>query len=291
MRKEKMTIDFDVFRLVRTEYRQIFTDAKAKLDAELETAKREYIGGRLRAETDEAKQRFTDTVTNARNKYKTEVIDLLDSEEDRVLKRLRNSPFHDIDILAKLSDFSISPIEFGELVKAYGGRSYWGDRMLSAIADKNDIEITNYDLEAPADIQLQVLDEIRTEVDGYLSRWDGTTYEPFTLLSDRKIYSWETRYGAHPVLDASQRADRSLQKLMEQGSQLERGQLLVKTLRNYADDQLSRDFLLYKISQTPLFGDVATRFAGWDAMHQVADYQSGKLEPPVLPNEKTDSEE
>lgn len=273
--------DFNYLTVLRDAYRAAYAEAKTKRDEDAKKARADYLGDRLKTEIANIKKQFSDSVTAEKNRLRDEIETALNTERDRINNYVQRGSTAFIGDLELISHIPVSAVEFGNLCKRYAGQTYWADRMLTLIAQKNDI-LGDYGIDPPAADLLAILDEATEEIDLFFEKWDGDSFAGFNLLTDRKILSWERAYGNVYDLDAEQIAHRSFVNLMLETDQMKRGIRLAETLRNYGDNENAREFLLWKISQSATFGESALYYAGNSARQLVNDYRTGKKSKPVL---------
>lgn len=254
---------FDTIRKVRDEYAarhdsitKVFNDTK-------NNTMRDFKGLRLSAELTKLKTEYSTSIQKEREKVLEHVSQEIEKLREAEEVKVRVIDETTLYRLRALDGLPLSTAEITALINQFSGKSYWTDRYLSQLTEKNNIT----DVIFPADFgtKMQVLDELESGITDYVNGYCGSNTKYLTILnvSDSHVYELEDQYTKCHIfssLSRSETADRTIAIALSQNTLTGRGIALRNLLAN-ADDKL-RATILYKLSENESLPDDVFNVAG-----------------------------
>lgn len=269
---------FDLCRVLRDSYRQKYDDAVKARDEKIRYAKDNYISNSpaLKTALEDARTEFKQTIeelkAEARKAFSDEAETLRAAETAKVMVMPTA-----IDMLKPLLDVPMSYTELSIVAKQHGGKSYYADKFLRTLADRNGIATTDpeaFPLTTPIDDKLEVIDTLTAEMETLLTEYnEDKSIKALGAMSDRILMRCEDKYvgSEKTVLTVAQRVNRAYATIMAQGNQIDRANAIANQLRN-ADKQ-TQDALLVRLAESNEVGDIAKNLS---APERIKAFANGK---------------
>lgn len=255
---------FDTIRKARDEYAAKYDSITKVFDDTKNSTMRDFKGPRLSAELTKLKTEYSASIQKEREKtlgHASQEIEKLREAEEVKVRVIDETTLHR---LKALDGLTLATAEISALINQFSGKSYWTDRYLSQLAEKNGIT----DVIFPADFgaKMQVLEELENGITDYVDGYCGSNTKYLTILniSDSHVYELEDQYTkCHTFshLSRSEAADRAIAIVLSQNTLTGRGLALRNLLAN-ADDKL-RATILYKLSENESLPDDVFNVAGY----------------------------
>lgn len=255
---------FETIRKARDEYAAKYDSVTKVFDDTKNSTLRDFKGPRLSAELTKLKGEYSASIQKEREmalEHISQEIEKLRETEEVKVRVIDEATLHR---LKALDELPLSTAEISALINQFSGKSYWTDRYLSQLAEKNGIT----DVIFPADFgtKMQVLEELESGITDYVNGYCGSNTKYLTILnvSDSHVYELEDQYTkchTFSQLSRSETADRAIAIVLSQNTLTGKGLALRNLLAN-ADDKL-RATILYKLSENESLPDDVFNVAGY----------------------------
>lgn len=248
---------FDSVKITRQAYADKYNQLTAEFNNSITRAKKDYKGLRLQEELNKLKVEYAESLEKERERAKEFVSQHIDEAKETEGAKVRVIPEAELNRLKALNDMPLSTAEISALIDQYGNKSYWSDKFLSLLAEKNGVDAL-----FPADYQTKtdVIDELEGAIMSFIDNYCGDGDTKYTVLlaaSDARIFELEKEYTsnhAYSKLSRTQIAERVRATILSQKDDVSRGMVLRNALRN-ADEKLKVS-LLYRLSEEGISDDV-----------------------------------
>lgn len=253
----KKTELFDSIRVVRQAYADRYNQITAEFNNSTSKAKRDFKGLRLQEELNKIKAEYAKNLEEEREKAKDFVSQHVEAVKESEGAKVRAIPEAELNRLKALNDLPLSTAEITALIDQYGNKSYWADKFLSLLAEKNGVDAL-----FPADYQtkVDVISAIESAIMGFIDHYCGDGDTKYTVLlaaSDARIFELEQEFTsnhAYSKLSRNQITERVIATMYSQKDTASRGMVLRNALKN-ADEKL-KSAILYKLSQEDISTDI-----------------------------------
>jgi len=254
-------------------FKAVFEDEitmiERKYKKELERISKDYRPGSDGEKS--AKAKAQEEREGAREKV---VSDCRKAVEDQILKlriradaEIRTVSDSQIQKLIPLMNLNLSRYEVEQLVASYGG-NYWADKILLAIAEKNEIA-GGLELNPPIEDRIAVLDRIETDFNKILDTfpgYDDASISDRMLLADSVCLKLERKYtNGNTKLSSAQQADRAVTEILSAPDMMHRGLKFAEKMRK--SDEQTQKFILAKLQDRGNSADLESilSYASMDA--------------------------
>ena len=243
-KNKKFVMMIEDVRSVRAVFMDEITTIQRDYDKEMKRIEQNYKSG------SDAEKQAIEKATNSRDERKQAAKDearkLVSKSIDEIEiinnAEIRAVSTNSIDKLKPLLDLPISRYEFEQLLENFGG-SFWADKMLLSIAQKNGIE-GDFDIMASMDDRKAVLDTIRGDFEKLIETYPGDDEAKIAdkmILSDGVLLRLENEYTRGLATHSpDEKASRIITKALNQGNLLDRQLTLATELKNVPVDVQNR---------------------------------------------------
>lgn len=268
---------FDIIPIAVEDYKNKYSEADKERRAALKQLKHELVPNtpRYRAESAQIEANFQAALTQSREKVLAEVMPELQSARQRAEDALTvtDTESKKIDILKRFSDLPLSQREINILAEKYGG-SYWSDRYISQLAEKNNCEYLSGGAEISE--KLDALDQLESSISNFVQEYtENASYDLLRSVSSSTVYGLEeqfTRNYADVRLKPWQKAQRVLTMCRNQPDFLSKSIKLANSYKNA--DVRTRQLILVLCAGDESLADVL-KMAGLDK--RVDDFKENGL--------------
>lgn len=266
-----MKKEYEVFSIAKVAmdcYKGRYERAKAKKKQRFESLNKNFVPGSpmFIAERDKITPEYEKEVEAARD-------EALKAFEDALEKAIACERGHAMvistettrlmGVLDCLKDSTVSLDEYNALVEAHGGKSYWVDRFLEKIAEKNNIFETGVQPSLTA--KLEILNELAENTRQFMNEYDGEKKNFIVTSSDKYIFHLEERYtnGYSGVrMSDKETAKRLVNKALGKGDSMERSVALSNMLRTSKPDMQYEILSLLAEGKYPALSDPTMSLTG-----------------------------
>lgn len=235
-KNKRFTMLIEDVRAMRDVFRDEITAIQREYDSEIKRIHSNYKPGSDAEITaiQSAQNSFDERKENAKNEARklfdksiTE-IEIMNNAEVQAIST------NTIEKLAPLLNVPISKTEFEQLCEGFSG-SFWADKMLLAIAEKNGIE-GDFPVSASMDDRKEILDTIRDGFDRLIDTYPGddrAKIDDKMILADSVLFNLENQYTKGISLYSDdEKAARIVSKTLHQPNLLDRQLTLATELKN-----------------------------------------------------------
>ena len=180
----------------RNIYRDTVSKAAKDRDFEIKNAERVYQPGSLSGKKAEINDTFNKELSKAAKAFADAIEPLIEDAESSLRIRCASIPTAKLSELRSIADLPFTAGELNLIAPKYIN-NYFTAKLLNEIAEKNSIAAEDLNFTTPPsyDIEMSVLDEIKTAVVEYCSSYNGSddsdTISTRMILSDKRIQKWE----------------------------------------------------------------------------------------------------
>lgn len=180
----------------RNIYRDTVSKAAKDRDFEIKNAEIVYQPGSLSGKKAEINDKFNKRLSEAARVFGSAIDPLIEEAESSARVRCSTIRPEKIAELRSIADLPFTAGELNLIAPKYIN-NYFTSKIINAIAEKNSIasEDLNFTTPPSYDLEMTVLNEIKTAVVEYCSSYNGSddsdTIPTRMILSDKRIQKWE----------------------------------------------------------------------------------------------------
>lgn len=271
---------FDLLRVARDTYRAEYPKLTEARDKRKQAVKQDFrpSSPRYKAEMDAADNAFDSDLEILRKKLRFEIEPEFAAARDEILTEAASLDSPLLDKLERISGFQMDKSEVLALAELYSGRSYWSDRVLRDLAQRNGVDLAGEGVRLQPGIgaRLEILSELREQFEDLLTNFDGNGYKSMVILSDNRLKTAEARgtnFFFEDTRSDEQTAWRVIAEIRNETNLTERVNRLTNALHNASESV--RERLLAVLSTSDWAADI-TACAG--LTEAVSEWKSGKAE-------------
>ena len=192
----KTTKLFEELIRQRDLYRDTVSKAAKDRDFEIKNAEMVYQPGSLSQKRSEINDKFNKRLSEAARVFGSAIDPLIEEAESSARVRCSSIRPEKIAELRSIADLPFTAGELNLIAPKYIN-NYFTAKLLNEIAEKNSIAAEDLNFTTPPsyDLEMTVLNEIKTAVVEYCSAYNGSddsdTIPTRMILSDKKIQRWE----------------------------------------------------------------------------------------------------
>ena len=266
----KTTKLFEELLRQRNIYRDTVSKASKDRDFEIKNAEMVYQPGSLSQKRSEINDKFNKRLSEAAKAFGSAIDPLIEEAESSARVRCSSIRPEKIAELRSIADLPFTAGELNLIAPKYIN-NYFTSKIIDAIAEKNSIAAEDLNFTTPPsyDLEMTVLNEIKTAVVEYCSAYNGSddsdTIPTRMILSDKKIQRWEDAVTngltSEKNMTDEHLAHRAYTKIASCLGEDERA-LAIKTALD-AIRPSARIQLLNKIADSHVIGDTAILGSGY----------------------------
>ena len=254
----------------RNIYRDTVSKAAKDRDFEIKNAERVYQPGSLSGKKAEINDTFNKELSKAAKAFADAIEPLIEDAESSLRIRCASIPTAKLSELRSIADLPFTAGELNLIAPKYIN-NYYLAKIINEIAEKNSIAAEDLNFTTPPsyDIEMSVLDEIKTAVVEYCSSYNGSddsdTISTRMILSDKRIQKWEDAITngltSEKNMTDEHLAHRAYTKIASSLGEDERAMCIKRELDNIRPS--ARIQLLNKIADSHVIGDTAILGSGY----------------------------
>ena len=281
----KTTKLFEELLRQRNIYRDTVSKASKDRDFEIKNAEMVYQPGSLSQKRSEINDKFNKRLSEAAKAFGSAIDPLIEEAESSARVRCSSIRPEKIAELRSIADLPFTAGELNLIAPKYIN-NYFTSKIIDAIAEKNSIAAEDLNFTTPPsyDLEMTVLNEIKTAVVEYCSAYNGSddsdTIPTRMILSDKKIQRWEDAVTngltSEKNMTDEHLAHRAYTKIASCLGEDERA-LAIKTALD-AIRPSARIQLLNKIADSHVIGDTAILGSGYsDEIREIRETGKSKM--------------
>ena len=268
----KTTKLFEELLRQRDIYRDTVSKAAKDRDFEIKNAEMVYQPGSLSQKRSEINDKFNKRLAEAARVFGSVIDPLIEEAESSARFRCSSVRPEKIAELRSIADLPFTAGELHLIAPKYVG-NYYTSKLIATIAEKNSIAAEDLNFTTPPsyDLEMTVLNEIKTAVVEYCSSYNGSddsdTIPTRMILSDKRIQKWEDAVSSGLTSEKNMTdehlAHRAFTKITSCMGEDERALAIKREVD--AIRPSARIQLLSQIANSHIIGDTAILGSGYSA--------------------------